>query len=95
MYPHSDTTVFGHNCVILANTGKECKVSPYSDDYKPIQHLTVVTGATAWTCPHSGKIYIIVFNEALCMEENLDHTLVNPNHMLHHCNAKDNGHQMP
>ena len=52
---HADTTVLGSNCVILKYTGKECEVSPYSDEYKSMHHVPVVTGATSWTFPHSGK----------------------------------------
>ena len=81
---HEDTTLFGNNCVILTYTGKECKVSPYSDEYESIQHVPVVTGATAWTFPYSGETFILVFNEDLYMGEKLDHTLVNPNQMHHH-----------
>ena len=80
----ADTTVLGHNCVILTYTGKGCKVSPYSDDYELIQYVSVVTGATVWNCPHSIEKFILLFNEALWMEDKLDHTLVNPKQMCHH-----------
>ena len=77
--------------MILTYTGKEYEVSPLSDEYKSIQHVPVVTRATAWTCPHSGETFILVFNEALWMGENFDHTLVNPNQMRHHrIDVKDN-----
>ena len=59
---HSDTKFLDCNYVILTYTVKECKVLPYSDEYKSIQHVPVVTGATSWTCPHSGENFIIVFN---------------------------------
>ena len=52
---HADTTFLGSNCVILTYTGKEWKESPYSDEYDYIQYVPVVTGDTAWTCPHSGE----------------------------------------
>ena len=43
--------------------------------------MPVATGAIEWNFPHSGKTFIIVFNEALYMGDKLDHTLVNPNQM--------------
>ena len=46
---HADTTVLGLNCVVLSYTGKECEVSPYSSQYKAVQNVPVVTGATVWT----------------------------------------------
>ena len=59
-------------------------MSTYSDKYKSIQHVPVVTRAIEWACQHSSETIILVFNEALCMEDKLDHTLVNPNQMRHH-----------
>ena len=91
MDSHADTTILGRICVILTYTGKEFKVSPYSDKYKSIQNVTVVTGATTGTFPHSGETFILVFNESLWMGEKLYHTLVNPNQMPHHrIDVKDN-----
>ena len=81
---HSETTVLGCNCVILAYTGKECTVSPYNYEYDSIQQIPVVTGATAWSSPHSGKTFIQVFNKVLWMGDKSDHTLVNPNQIHHH-----------
>ena len=62
--PHADTTILGPNCFILTYTGNDFEVSPYSDDYKSIQHVPVVTGATLWTCPQSRETFILMFNEA-------------------------------
>ena len=57
----------------------------YRDECELIQHVPVVTVTTAWTCQNSGKTFILVFNEAVYMEDKLDHYLVNPNQMRHHC----------
>ena len=81
---HVDITVLSRNCVILTYTGKERKLSPYSDEYESIQHVPVVTRSTAWTRPHSGETSIIVFDEALWMGDKLDQILVNPKQMRHH-----------
>ena len=78
---HTDTTVLGSYCLFLGYTGKECEVSPYADEYPPIQNVPVITGATALTNPQDGTSIILVFNEALWMGDRLDHTLVNPNQM--------------
>ena len=84
MDSHADTTVLGCKCAILAYIGKKFKVSPYSDEYESIQHVQVVTGVTAWIFPHSRETFILIFNKALCIGENLNNTLVNPNQMRHH-----------
>ena len=81
MDTHADMTVLGSNCIVLGYTGKECKVSPYEDEYSLIQNIPVITGATVWTNPQDGTSIILVFNDALWMGDRLDHTLVNPNQM--------------
>ena len=78
---HADTIVLGANCVVLSHTGQTCEVMPYSDTYKAITDVLVVTGATLWTSPHDGDEYILIFNEALWMGDTLQHTLVNPNQL--------------
>jgi hypothetical protein len=78
---HADTVVLGRNTVVLHYTGRECDVSHYSDTYKSITGVPIVTGATAWTCQFSGTTYILVFNEALWMGEVLDYSLINPNQL--------------
>ena len=81
MDTHADTTVLGSNCVILSYTGKECEVSPYSSEYKAVQNVPVVTGATVWMNPPDGTAYLLIFYESLWMGNKLDHTLVNPNQL--------------
>ena len=81
---HADTIVAGSNCVVMHYTGRECDVSPYTDEYKPIQNVPIVQAATAWQSPDTGQIYILIFNEALWMGDTLDHTLVNPNQLRHY-----------
>ena len=88
---HADTIVAGSNCVILNYTGKVCDVSPYRDDYSPVTNIPIVKAATAWQSPHTGRTYILVFNEALWMGDTLDHSLLNPNQMRHyHVKVQDN-----
>ena len=78
---HADTIILGANCVILSHTGQTCVVMPYSDTYKAITDVPVVTRATLWTSLHDGDEYILIFNEDLWMGDTLQHTLVNPNHL--------------
>ena len=77
---HADTTVAGGNCCVLHYTGRECDVFPYSEDYKPVQGVPIVTAGTAWQSPFTGQTYILVFNEALHMPS-LPNTLINPNQL--------------
>ncbi len=74
---HADTIVLGRNSVIIHYTGRECDVAPYSDSYEPMRNVPIVTGATAVTNTETGDTIILVFNEALWMGDQLDHSLLN------------------
>ena len=76
---HADTIVLGANCTVLSYTGKECDVTPYTDAYDAIRHVPVVSGTTLWTRPSDGQEFILVFNEALWMGEQMQHTLATMN----------------
>ena len=78
---HADTVVLGSNCVVLHHTGKDCEVSPYTDEYDAITDVPVVQGATLWTDQHTNEEYILIFNEALWMGDTLAHSLINPNQL--------------
>ena len=81
LYSHADTIVFGKNCMVLAFTGRECDVSPYTDTYVSIKSVPIAKAGTAWTSPELGTTFILVSNKGLWMGDKMDHTLVNPNQM--------------
>ena len=53
---HADTIVFGKNFLKLSDTGRVCTVSPYTDTYESIESVPIVTAATAWTSPNTGRL---------------------------------------
>ena len=46
---HAKTIVFGQSFILLSETGRECDVSPYTDEYEAIKNVPIVLAATAWT----------------------------------------------
>ena len=80
---HADTIVCGKNCIVLEFTGRECDVSPYTDAYDSIKNVPIVQAATAWTSEETGETIILVFNEALWMGNQMEHSLINPNQLRH------------
>lgn len=75
---HADTCVLGRTFVVLEDTGQRCDVTAYDNKNKR-QDVAVVKGATAYDTP-DGTTYILVFNQALRMEEQ-DPSLICPNQM--------------
>ena len=46
---HVEKIVFGQSCILLSKTGRECDVSPYTDEYEAIKNVPIVLAETAWT----------------------------------------------
>ena len=57
MDSHADT------CVVLEYTGRYSEVEAYSPDY-PSKQIPITTVATAYDCPTSGAIFILIINSA-------------------------------
>ena len=76
---NADTCCLGTNFKILSYTNKTADVYPYDSTYEPIANVPIVTGATAYTDPDTGRTYILVFNESLYYGTRLPHSLFNPN----------------
>ena len=78
---HADTCALGSNFVPLHYTGRVCNVSPYNSTYDPERDVPIVAGATAYTNPNSGQVYILVINKALWFGDKLTNSLINPNQL--------------
>jgi hypothetical protein len=63
-------------------TGKECDVSPYTEAYEAIKSVPIVQAATAYNNRDTGETTILILNKAIWMEDQMEHTLINPNQLL-------------
>lgn len=81
---HADTIVGGNNCILLETTGRTVSVSPFSEEYDAIKDIPIATIATAYECPSSGQVYILIFNEALYFGHRMTHSLLCPNQLRSH-----------
>ena len=43
---HADTIVFGQSFILLSATGRECDVSPYTNEYDAIENFPIVLEET-------------------------------------------------
>jgi len=80
---NADTCVLGTNFLVLAYTTRTADVYAYDTSIRLLQNVPIVTGATAYDCPTTGKTFILVFHEALYYGMSLDHSLINPNQVRH------------
>lgn len=86
---HADTCCAGRNCKLIAETNLTVSVAPYSNKYKPIQNVPIVTAATAYDMPDSDVTYILIMNQALWFGSKLDDTLLCPNQIRANGNKVD------
>ena len=95
MDSHADTCVAGSNCVVLEFTGRYAEVEAYLLDY-PSKQIPITTVATAYDCPTSGAIFILISINLANLSPFLSSHLTNSETMM--CtSAKDivNMHQIP
>ena len=75
---HVDTILFGQGFILLSETGRECDVSTYTDEYEAIKNVPLVSAATAWTSLELAETFIIIMHEGLWMNNTMKHTFVYP-----------------
>ena len=80
---NADTCCLGKNFIPLSYTNRSADVYPYTDAYKPLENVPIVSAATAYD-HDDGQTYIIVINKALYYGSKMDHSLINPNQVRFH-----------
>ncbi len=73
---HADNTVLGNCCLLIHNTGRKVDVSGFSTALWSIE-LPIVSGAVAYDHPITGKVYILVFHQAIYCRQ-MDNHLICP-----------------
>ena len=84
---HADTTAAGLNMIMLDDPDDiihHVNVLPFSNEYEPISDIPIARCATAWTDPETGKVWILVFNQALYFGDKLQNSLICPNQVRSH-----------
>ena len=85
---HADACVAGANTVVLDLTGKHASVTPFfEEEYELITEIpiaTVATAATAYDCPDTGIVRVLIINEALYYESRMENTLLCPSQLQQH-----------
>ena len=64
---HADTTLAGSNMIFLDNLSQADKIDVYgfSDRLGPIRNIPIGTCATAYDCPVTGQLYLLLFGQCL------------------------------
>ena len=71
----ADTCCLGPNFVVMEYTNRVADVYGYNLIQGPTKNVPIVTGATAYDCPHTNTTFILLFNESLYYGTQLDHSL--------------------
>jgi len=73
---HAANTVLGDCCLLIHDTGRKVDVSGFSTALGLIE-LPIVSGAVAYDHPINGKVYILVFHQAIYCRQ-MDNHLICP-----------------
>jgi hypothetical protein len=76
--------VAGNNFLACEFNGITCEVVPFTNDYKPMKDIPIVSAATAWTNDETGEVVILYFHQVLWYGKRLQHSLLNPNQIRHY-----------
>jgi hypothetical protein len=71
---HADNTVLGDCCLLIHDTGRKVDVSGFSTALGSIE-LPIVSGAVAYDHPITGKVYILVFHQAIYCRQMNNHLI--------------------
>jgi hypothetical protein len=58
---HADTCVAGANFLASEFNGITCEIVPFTNDYKPMKNIPIVSAATTWTNEETGEVLIVFF----------------------------------
>ena len=78
---HADTSCAGSNTEVLELTGEKVNVYPFSDDLPAVEEVPIATVLTAWECPETGDVWMLVIHEALYFGDRLTESLLCPNQL--------------
>jgi hypothetical protein len=81
MDSNANTCCAGSNFVVLSLTRRTTDVFPYDSSYQPLLNVPIVSAATAYDDPVSGRTFILILHECLYYGTKLDHSLINPNQL--------------
>ena len=70
MDSNTNTCCLGTNFIVMAMIERTDNVFPYDTYYEPMYNVPIVTGASKYMNRNTGKLFIIVINEAFIMVRN-------------------------
>jgi hypothetical protein len=62
---NADTCCLGNNYAVLRFTNRSATVAPYHDNYKVIDNVSILTGATVYDNPDTGESVLLIVHEQL------------------------------
>jgi hypothetical protein len=75
---HANMIVAGKHCYVIAWTGRNATVNPFTPDYDALKEVPIVDAAIMYECPYSGKEYILVLLRNALHVPSMDNNLIPP-----------------
>ena len=81
MESYADTCCLGTNFIVMDMIHKKADVYPYNNLYETMYHVPIFTGASTYKQRNTGRLFLIVINEALYYGKKLCYSMINPNRL--------------
>ena len=65
------------HALVIANTGKNVEVQPFSPDCKTMESVPILNAVVKWTYPHTDKMHLLLMKNALHVPS-MSHNLIPP-----------------
>jgi len=73
---HADITAAGSSFLLISEMELTCTVKPFSNTYKTLKKIPIVTAATAYNVVVAGVTFVLVFHQALWFGNDLKNSLI-------------------
>jgi hypothetical protein len=74
---HANMVVLGNDCFVLRESGLSVDVNSFAPEADTLKKVPIVDGAILYECPYDGKLWILVFKNALHVPT-MSHHLIPP-----------------
>ena len=76
---NAETYCLGKNLIVMVLIYSTADVYPYNTLYETMYHVPIFTGASTYKQRNTGRLFLIVINEALYYGKKLCYSMINPN----------------
>ena len=64
---HANMVVFGNEAFVFSHSGQSSNIRAFTEEFQALPEVPIVYAVIAYDFPYSGKTYLLVVSNALCV----------------------------